>query len=90
MYSSCELSKVFQETKIEYVSLRILQAMMRAMCLFMISALKDRIDIPYTYIYDKKNKVFITDISYYDESCVPEGGQLLQAISYLNQEDSRE
>ncbi|BAU26819.1 phytoene dehydrogenase-like protein [Aneurinibacillus soli] len=49
--------------------------------------LSERIDVPYTYIYDKANKMFITDISHYDESCVPEGGQMLQAIAYLSESD---
>lgn len=49
--------------------------------------LKTRIESPYTYIYDKQNNLFITDISYYDTSCTPPGGQLLQATAYLRQED---
>lgn len=49
--------------------------------------LKKRIESPYTYIYDKQNNMFITDISYYDTSCTPEGGQLLQATAYLRQQD---
>ncbi len=49
--------------------------------------LKNRIESPYTYIYDKQENMFITDISYYDTSCTPEGGQLLQATAYLRQED---
>ena len=49
--------------------------------------LKERIDVPYTYIYDTKNRLFVTDLSYYDETCVPEGGQLLQATAYLKQSD---
>ncbi|HZG13750.1 MAG TPA: FAD-dependent oxidoreductase [Candidatus Bathyarchaeia archaeon] len=49
--------------------------------------LKKRIESPYTYIYDKQNNMFITDISYYDTSCTPEGGQLLQATAYLRQAD---
>lgn len=81
-----ELSKVFEETKIEYILKHY--AGYEASYVFVYDiGLKTRIDAPYTYIYDKKNKIFITDISYYDESCVPEDGQLLQAISYLRQED---
>ncbi|UFJ41490.1 FAD-dependent oxidoreductase [Brevibacillus humidisoli] len=49
--------------------------------------LKNRIDVPYTYVYDKQRNMFITDISYYDTTCVPDGGQLLQATAYLKQED---
>ncbi|PWA07602.1 phytoene dehydrogenase [Pueribacillus theae] len=50
-------------------------------------ALKNRIDVPYTYVYDEKNKIFITDISYYDVECVPKEGQLLQAIGYLSNDE---
>ncbi|MGB8955475.1 MAG: FAD-dependent oxidoreductase [Tumebacillaceae bacterium] len=49
--------------------------------------LKNRIQTPYTYIYDKQNKVFLTDISHYDPGCVPEGGQLIQAVAYLKSEE---
>lgn len=49
--------------------------------------LQKRIDVPYTYINDPQNKMFITDISYYDPTCVPEGGQLLQATAYLKRSD---
>ncbi|NEU30924.1 NAD(P)/FAD-dependent oxidoreductase [bacterium LRH843] len=49
--------------------------------------LSARVDVPYTYIYDETNKIFITDISYYDAKCVPEGGQLLQAIAYLREDE---
>lgn len=51
--------------------------------------LRQRIPSPYTYIFHKKERVFITDISYYDPTCVPEGGQLMQAVSYLNEEEAR-
>jgi 15-cis-phytoene desaturase len=50
--------------------------------------LKERIPSPYTYVYQKEKKVFITDISYYDTTCIPEGGQLMQAIAYLNDEEA--
>lgn len=49
--------------------------------------LKERITSPYTYIYHKEERIFITDISHYDQTCTPEGGQLLQAISYMNPEE---
>ncbi|MFC3882259.1 phytoene desaturase family protein [Bacillus songklensis] len=52
--------------------------------------LKKRIEVPYTYIYDKKNRMFITDISFYDETCVPEGGQLLQAIAYISKSEAED
>ena len=49
--------------------------------------LKKRIQTPFTYVYHKGERIFITDISYYDTTCTPEGGQLLQAIAYLNQDE---
>lgn len=49
--------------------------------------LSKRIRSPFTYVYHKGERVFITDISYYDTTCVPEGGQLMQAIAYLNAEE---
>lgn len=49
--------------------------------------LSERIPSPFTYVYQKAQKVFITDISYYDTTCVPEGGQLMQAVAYLSEED---
>jgi 15-cis-phytoene desaturase len=49
--------------------------------------LSQRKSSPFTYIYQKRERVFITDISYYDTTCVPKGGQLMQAIAYLNEEE---
>ncbi len=49
--------------------------------------LRERIHSPFTYIYHKADRVFITDISYYDTTCVPEGGQLMQAVAYLNEDE---
>lgn len=49
--------------------------------------LSNCVDTELAYVYDEKEKIFITDISAYDKTCVPEGGQLLQAISYINQKD---
>lgn len=49
--------------------------------------LSERIPSPFTYVYHKGERVFITDISYYDKTCIPEGGQLMQAIAYLNEEE---
>ncbi|OUM85514.1 MAG: phytoene dehydrogenase [Bacillus thermozeamaize] len=49
--------------------------------------LRQRIKSPYTYIYHKAERVFVTDISYYDPTCIPEGGQLMQAIAYLDQDE---
>ncbi|WP_062197485.1 phytoene desaturase family protein [Massilibacterium senegalense] len=81
-----ELMKVFEGTKIEYAVKQFAQYEATYVFVYDIG-LKKRIDAPFTYIYDTKNKIFITDISYYDPGCVPEGGQLLQAIAYLRQED---
>jgi phytoene dehydrogenase-like protein len=52
--------------------------------------LKEKIRSPFTYVYQKGERVFITDISYYDPTCIPEGGQLLQAIAYLNDDEIAE
>lgn len=49
--------------------------------------LRERIASPFTYVYQKAQRVFITDISYYDTTCVPDGGQLMQAVAYLNEEE---
>jgi phytoene dehydrogenase-like protein len=51
--------------------------------------LSTRILTPYTYLYSTNDKLFVTDISFYDPSCTPLGGQLLQGIAYLEEgEDS--
>lgn len=81
-----ELAKVFENTRIEHLLKHYANYQSSYVFVYDIG-LKERIDTPYTYVYDKKNRMFITDISYYDETCVPEGGQLLQAIAYLNEED---
>lgn len=39
---------------------------------------------PFHYISDMDNKMFISDVSATDHTVVPEGGQLLQGIAYLN------
>ncbi|WP_438446222.1 FAD-dependent oxidoreductase [Gorillibacterium sp. sgz5001074] len=41
---------------------------------------------PFNYISDMDEKMFITDVSATDHSLVPENGQLLQGIAYLNDE----
>lgn len=46
--------------------------------------LSRRIPSPYTYLYQVAERVFITDISSYDRSCTPPGGQLMQAVAYTN------
>lgn len=81
-----ELSKIFSETKLSHILSHYSQFEPSFVFVYDVG-LKSRLDFPYSYIYDKKNRMFITDISYYDEGCVPEGGQLLQAIAYINKED---
>jgi 15-cis-phytoene desaturase len=49
-----------------------------------------RIASPYAYVYSKGVRAYLTDISYYDRTCVPEGGQLLQAVAYLNAEEAEQ
>jgi protoporphyrinogen oxidase len=39
---------------------------------------------PFSYISDMDNKLFISDVSATDHTLVPEKGQLLQGIAYLN------
>ncbi|GAB6936188.1 FAD-dependent oxidoreductase [Calditerricola yamamurae] len=81
-----ELLTIFQGTHIEHFVAQYAQYHPTYALVYDVG-LRERIDVPYTYIYDKAHKCFITDISYYDETSVPEGGQLLQAILYLNRED---
>ncbi|MEV3584350.1 FAD-dependent oxidoreductase [Paenibacillus larvae] len=45
---------------------------------------KHVVNRPFHYISDMDNKMFITDVSATDHTLVPEGGQLLQGIAYLN------
>lgn len=45
---------------------------------------------PFSYISDMDEKMFITDVSATDHSLVPENGQLLQGIAYLNDEFDNE
>lgn len=42
---------------------------------------------PFSYISDMNHKMFITDVSATDHTLIPEGGQLLQGVAYLNDED---
>jgi phytoene dehydrogenase-like protein len=81
-----ELVKVFQGTKVEHAVQQYAQYEPTYVLVYDVG-LKNRIEVPYTYINDKASHIFITDISYYDKTCVPENGQLLQAIAYLTQED---
>jgi 15-cis-phytoene desaturase len=81
-----ELAKLFAETKMTHLMQHYASYEPNYVFVYDI-ALKERIDVPYTYIYDRKERMFITDISYYDESCVTGNGQLLQAIAYMNKDD---
>ncbi|USB31604.1 FAD-dependent oxidoreductase [Paenibacillus sp. YPG26] len=45
---------------------------------------KEVVARPFHYISDMTNKMFISDVSATDYTVVPEGGQLLQGIAYLN------
>jgi protoporphyrinogen oxidase len=40
---------------------------------------------PFSYISDMDKKMFISDVSATDDTVAPEGGQLLQAIAYLDE-----
>lgn len=81
-----ELTKLFagspyEQTFTEYANYQPTQVIVYDV------GLSKRIQTPFAYVYHKGERVFITDISYYDTTCTPEGGQLLQAISYLNQDE---
>lgn len=81
-----EMMKVFKETKLEHGIGQYAIYDPTYVVVYDIG-LKKRIEVPYTYIYDKQNNIFITDISHYDTTCVPESGQLLQATAYIRQSD---
>ncbi|WP_018132008.1 phytoene desaturase family protein [Effusibacillus pohliae] len=76
-----ELGKIFAGTPLEQSIAPYLLYYPNTVLVYDIG-LKNRIDIPYTYIYDKTSRVFLTDISAYTD-CTPPGGQLIQAIAYL-------
>jgi 15-cis-phytoene desaturase len=84
-----ELSKLFAETKQEALFAPYAGYLPTQVVVYDIG-LSERFASPFTYIYHKGERVFITDISYYDESCTPEGGQLLQAVAYLNEDEIKE
>ena len=42
---------------------------------------------PFSYISDMNNKLFISDVSATDHTIAPEGGQLLQGVAYLSDEN---
>lgn len=81
-----ELTQIFSETPYEqtfsiYANYHPTQVIVYDI------GINKRIETPFTYVYHKEDRIFITDISYYDPTCTPEGGQLLQAIAYLNQDE---
>jgi 15-cis-phytoene desaturase len=76
-----ELGKLFAETPLEDAVQPYLHYRANNVLVYDIG-LKKRIATPYTYIYDRQARVFMTDISAYTD-CTPEGGQLVQAIGYL-------
>ncbi|NBD22865.1 FAD-dependent oxidoreductase [Paenibacillus glycinis] len=43
---------------------------------------------PFSYISDMNHKMFISDVSATDHTLVPDGGQLLQGIAYLSDEQN--
>lgn len=81
-----ELVKLFEGTNIDY-KLKTFSRYQPSYVMYYDIGLKKRINSPFTYVYDKKNGIFLTDISYYDPDCAPEGGQLIQAVSYLDEKD---
>ncbi|WP_232697215.1 phytoene desaturase family protein [Brevibacillus daliensis] len=81
-----EMVKIFKETKIDHLVSHY-AAYKPSVVLVYDIGLSKKIDVPFTYVYDKKENMFITDISHYDTTCVPEGGQLLQATAYLRQDE---
>lgn len=83
-----ELKKLFSETAHEETFSEFTNYLPTQVIVYDVG-LSERIQSPYTYIYHKEERVFITDISYYDTTCTPEGGQLMQAISYLNAEEMK-
>ncbi|ARU61600.1 phytoene dehydrogenase [Tumebacillus avium] len=80
-----ELGKIFAETPLEHSIAPYLLHKPNNVLVYDIG-LTQRIDTPYTYIYDKNARVFMTDISAYTP-CTPEGGQLIQAVAYLKSEE---
>ncbi|MGZ4106445.1 MAG: phytoene desaturase family protein [Tumebacillaceae bacterium] len=80
-----ELGKIFAETPLDTSIAPYLLYRPNTVLVYDIG-LKKRIDTPFTYIYDKNARVFLTDISAYTK-CTPEGGQLIQAIAYLKSEE---
>jgi 15-cis-phytoene desaturase len=80
-----ELGKMFEGTPLEASIAPYLLYKQNSVLVYDIGLAK-RIETPYTYIYDKYARVFMTDISEYTP-CTPEGGQLIQAVAYLKSEE---
>jgi 15-cis-phytoene desaturase len=80
-----ELAKIFEGTPLAASIAPYLLYRPNTVLVYDIGLAK-RIDTPYTYIYDKNARVFMTDISAYT-ACTPEGGQMIQAIAYLKSEE---
>lgn len=81
-----ELKKVFIDTPL-HQEIEVYASYEPSYVMYYDVALQNRIESPLTYVYDTKNKIFVTDISYYDTTTIPENGQLLQTIAYINQKE---
>lgn len=81
-----ELGRIFEGTCLEQSIAPYLLYRPNTVLVYDIG-LTNRIETPYTYIYDKKSRVFLTDISHYTPECTPPGGQLIQAVAYLKSEE---
>lgn len=81
-----ELTKLFLGTNFEQLFAEY-SASQTTNVMFYDVGLSERVSSDFSYVYDIKNKMFITDISAYDNDSVPENGQLLQAVKYLSAEE---
>lgn len=81
-----ELNKLFGEgwTEEELHSLESGEVM------FFDVGLSEKINTDHSYIKDWDSKIFLTDVSHYDDSLTPEGGQMIQMIAYINKDVSKE
>lgn len=82
-----ELTQLFADTPYEKLFTEFSNYLPTQVIVYDIG-LSKRIQTPFTYVYHKGERIFITDISYYDTTCTPEGGQLMQAIAYLNKDET--
>ncbi|MBB5173007.1 phytoene desaturase family protein [Texcoconibacillus texcoconensis] len=82
-----ELMKLFSDTDVETL-IEPYSKVEPTYVMFYDLGLDKRIESPYTYIFDKEKQMFITDISYYDQQSAPDGGQLLQAVAYLTEQEA--